>query len=57
MPAGEIRDQIDRVWDAFRSAGIANPVKVIEQFAYLLFFKRLDLESYLHEENDDLAIE
>jgi type I restriction enzyme M protein len=39
---GELRRQVDRVWDAFWSGGIANPVEVIEQITYLLFIKRLD---------------
>jgi type I restriction enzyme, R subunit len=42
MLTGEIRNQIDRIWDAFWSGGIANPVEVIEQITYLLFLKRLD---------------
>jgi type I restriction enzyme M protein len=39
---GELRPQVDRVWDAFWSGGIANPVEVIEQITYLLFIRRLD---------------
>jgi type I restriction enzyme M protein len=39
---GELRPQVDKVWDAFWSGGIANPVEVIEQITYLLFIKRLD---------------
>ena len=42
MLTGEIRNQIDRVWDAFWSGGISNPLEVIEQITYLLFLKRLD---------------
>jgi len=37
-----LRGQVDKVWDAFWSGGIANPVEVIEQITYLLFIKRLD---------------
>jgi len=33
---------VDRVWDAFWSGGIANPLEVIEQITYLLFLRRLD---------------
>jgi len=36
MLTGDIRNQIDRIWDAFWSGGIANPVDVIEQITYLL---------------------
>lgn len=42
MLTGEIRNQIDRVWDAFWSGGISNPLEVIEQITYLLFMRRLD---------------
>lgn len=42
MITGEIKGQIDRVWDAFRSGGISNSLEVIEQLTYLLFIKRLD---------------
>src|SRR5207245_4647095 len=42
MLTGEIRNQIDRVWDSFWAGGIANPLEVIEQITYLLFIKRLD---------------
>ena len=42
MITGEIKSQIDRIWDAFWSGGIANPLEVIEQITYLLFIKRLD---------------
>src|SRR6188474_3234355 len=42
MLTGEIRNQVDRVWDAFWSGGIANPLEVIEQITYLLFLRRLD---------------
>jgi type I restriction enzyme M protein len=42
MLTGEIRNQIDRIWDAFWSGGISNPLEVIEQITYLLFIKRLD---------------
>ena len=36
MLTGEIRNQIDRIWDAFWAGGIANPLEVIEQITYLL---------------------
>ncbi len=42
MLTGELRGQIDRIWDAFWSGGISNPLEVIEQITYLLFVKRLD---------------
>ena len=42
MLTGEIRNQIDSIWNAFASGGISNPLEVIEQITYLLFMKRLD---------------
>lgn len=42
MLTGEIRNQVDRMWDAFWTGGISNPLEVIEQLTYLLFIKRLD---------------
>ena len=42
MITGELKGKIDRVWDAFWSGGISNPLEVIEQITYLLFIRRLD---------------
>src|SRR5256886_9343435 len=42
MLTGDIRNQIDRIWDAFWSGGISNPLEVMEQITYLLFLRRLD---------------
>jgi type I restriction enzyme M protein len=42
MLTGEARGQVDRIWDAFWSGGISNPLEVMEQITYLLFLKRLD---------------
>jgi type I restriction enzyme M protein len=39
---GELKSKIDRIWDAFWSGGISNPLEVIEQITYLLFLRRLD---------------
>ena len=46
---GELKGKIDRVWDAFWSGGISNPMEVIEQITYLLFLKRLDDAQTLKE--------
>src|SRR5579863_1032515 len=42
MLTGELRNQIDSIWDDFWSGGISNPLQVIEQITYLIFIKRLD---------------
>jgi type I restriction enzyme M protein len=39
---GEVRNQIDLIWNDFWSGGVSNPLAVIEQITYLLFIKRLD---------------
>jgi type I restriction enzyme M protein len=50
MLTGEIRSQIDSIWNAFWSGGISNPLEVIEQITYLLFLRRLD-DLHTLEEN------
>jgi type I restriction enzyme M protein len=42
MITGEIKSQIDSVWNSFWTGGISNPLEVIEQITYLLFLRRLD---------------
>jgi len=50
MVTGDIKSQIDRIWDSFWSGGISNPLEVIEQITYLLFIRRLD-DLHTLEEN------
>ncbi|MBT2568566.1 SAM-dependent DNA methyltransferase [Arthrobacter sp. ISL-85] len=50
MITGEIKVQVDKVWNAFWTGGISNPLEVIEQITYLLFLKRLD-ENQTRAEN------
>ena len=42
MLTGELRGQIDALWNAFWTGGIANPLEIIEQITYLLFVRGLD---------------
>lgn len=49
MLTGDIRNQIDAIWNAFWSGGISNPLEVIEQITYLLFLRRLDEMQQLEE--------
>lgn len=42
MITGALKSKIDRVWDAFWSGGISNPLEVIEQITYLMFIRRLE---------------
>ena len=50
MITGDIKNQVDRIWDSFWSGGISNPLEVIEQITYLLFIRRLD-DMHTLEEN------
>jgi type I restriction enzyme M protein len=50
MLTGALKSKVDRIWDAFWSGGISNPLEVMEQLTYLLFIKRLD-ELHTLEEN------
>jgi len=49
MVTGELKSQVDKIWEAFWTGGIANPLTVIEQFTFLLFLRRID-ELQLAEE-------
>lgn len=42
MLQSDLKSQIDRVWEAFWTGGLSNPLTVIEQMTYLLFIRRLD---------------
>ncbi len=42
MITGELKSKIDKVWEAFWTGGLSNPISVIEQMTYLLFIRRLD---------------
>src|SRR4051812_47270383 len=50
MITGNVKSQIDQIWNTFWSGGISNPLEVIEQITYLLFLRRLD-DLYTLEEN------
>ncbi|MGO1562220.1 MAG: type I restriction-modification system subunit M [Actinomycetaceae bacterium] len=55
MITGELKSRIDRVWDAFWSGGISNPLEVVEQITYLLFLRRLDDRQVLAEKRQRLT--
>jgi len=42
MLTPELRTDILKIWNAFWTGGVSNPLAVIEQITYLLFIKRLD---------------
>ena len=42
MITGEIKNQIDSIWDTFWTGGITNSLTILEQMTYLFFMKMLD---------------
>lgn len=54
MITGELKSQVDKIWEAFWTGGISNPLTVIEQFTYLLFIRRLDEKQLLEEKKANL---
>lgn len=42
MITGQIKNQIDQIWETFWTGGIINSVTLLEQMSYLLFMKMLD---------------
>ena len=49
MITGDLKSQIDKIWNDFWTGGISNPLTVIEQFTYLIFLKQLDDKQILIE--------
>ena len=49
MLSPQLRSDIQKLWDAFWSGGISNPLTAIEQITYLVFLKRI-------EDLDNLAL-
>ena len=49
MLTGELRSQVDAVWNSLATGGLSNPLSVIEQITYLLFLRRLDELQTLEE--------
>lgn len=55
MLTGELRSQVNSIWDSFWSGGISNPLEVMEQITYLLFIRRLD-DAHTLEESKALIL-
>lgn len=43
MITGGLKQRVDALWDEFWSGGISNPLTVIEQITYLMFFRLVEL--------------
>lgn len=54
MLVGELRNKVDKLWEEFWTGGVANPITVIEQITYLLFFRSLDEAQTKREEEATL---
>ena len=55
MITGELKTQVDKIWESFWTGGVSNPLTVIEQFTYLLFIRRLDEIQLLAEKKASLT--
>ncbi len=56
MLTPELRSDILKIWNAFWTGGVSNPLAVIEQITYLLFIKRLDeLQTVKENESNTLG--
>jgi hypothetical protein len=40
MITGELKSNIDKLWEAFWVGGITNPLTVIEQITFLMYSRR-----------------
>lgn len=49
MLTGQIRSDIDKLWEKFWTGGITNPLTVIEQISYLMFARMLDMQEEIAE--------
>ena len=54
MITGDLKNQVDKIWNDFWTGGVSNPLTVIEQFTYLIFLKRLDDKQLKMEEEQNL---
>ncbi|WP_299792359.1 class I SAM-dependent DNA methyltransferase [uncultured Shewanella sp.] len=44
MLTGQLRNDIDSLWEKFWTGGVTNPLVVIEQISYLMFSRMLDMQ-------------
>jgi len=49
MLTGQLKNDIDKLWEKFWTGGIANPLTVIEQISYLMFARMLDMQEEVAE--------
>ncbi|MEY8240440.1 MAG: class I SAM-dependent DNA methyltransferase [Cycloclasticus sp.] len=44
MLTGQLKSDIDKLWEKFWTGGVTNPLTVIEQISYLMFARMLDMQ-------------
>lgn len=49
MITGQLRSQVDKLWEEFWTGGITNPLTVIEQISFLMFARLLDVSETRNE--------
>lgn len=49
MITGQLKSQIDRLWEEFWTGGITNPLTVIEQISFLMFMRLMDIAESRNE--------
>jgi type I restriction enzyme M protein len=49
MITGKLKSQVDSLWLAFHTGGIANPLTTIEQISFLMFIRLLDISETRNE--------
>lgn len=55
MITGQIKSQIDQIWETFWTGGITNSITLLEQMTYLLFMKMLD-DAQIRQESKASAL-
>jgi len=49
MITGQLKSDIDKLWETFWTGGITNPLTVIEQISFLMFIRLLDITETRNE--------
>lgn len=56
MITGAVKNKVDKIWLDIFSAGLANPLTVIEQLTYLMFIRALDVNELENENYEALGM-
>ena len=56
MITGAVKNKVDKIWLDIFSAGLANPLTVIEQLTYLMFIRALDAKELENENYEALGM-